>query len=607
MRESIQNSLDAAAEGNKTVHVRFAFGETDFNKENLGEGLWEHVYASDKEDSLVDLKKIKKSRFLVIEDFETTGLLGDPQADDDQDWSDEEKKLNSFYYFVHAEGKSSKSGADRGSWGVGKYTFLDASRPNLMFIYTIRKETKANGGVGPLVIGLSVLPGTHKVNGQTYKPDGWWANHIQDENEEDIALPFTTESGIPQRIKEIFGLKREDNQSGLSVVVPYIYDEFTSGTLLKAVIRNYGVAIGWGSLTVSIEEGSNAFHLTQDNIRDLCYEQGLDDLLAELDLALWGSALKLDQRIELGKPIEGTEPNWDQKDPPLMTEDQAKLIRESIREKNIAIRVHVPVHIKKKNKTEWGFFDVYFTSSDIKVKPRFYRGGLRISDIDSMSPPDTRAIVVVEEGTVLARFLGDAEGPAHRTWKADTRRFRGKYSHGKNWISHITRAPSQIFRLAHSAENEEDKDLAIDFFFIEDEAGQDPNKKNRKGETGKVKRPEVPALNSGAFTWWGFQENGSSGFTMTVDSSRIKSETDISLKIAYDTGLSSAIKKYNRNDFLLDAHDQIKIKVRGGNLLEAVNNLIRVRITDPEDFKMTVLGFDPNRDLRFDHQAGKVS
>ena len=168
-----------------------------------------------------------------------------------------------------------------------------------------------------------------------------------------------------------------------------------------------------------------------------------------------------------------------------MTEDQAKLIRESIREKNIAIRVHVPVHIKKKNKTEWGFFDVYFTSSDIKVKPRFYRGGLRISDIDSKSPPDTRAIVVVEEGTVLARFLGDAEGPAHRTWKADTRRFRGKYSHGKNWISHITRAPSQIFRLAHSAENEEDKDLAIDFFFIEDEAGQDPNK--RKSERGNRK------------------------------------------------------------------------------------------------------------------------
>ena len=72
---------------------------------------------------------------------------------------------------------------------------------------------------------------------------------------------------------------------------------------------------------------------------------------------------------------------------------------------------------------------------------------------------------------------------------------------------------------------------------------------------------------------------------------------------AYANGYATSVCKGKKPD----AHDQIKIKVRGGNLLEAVNNLIRVRITDPEDFKMTVLGFDPNRDLRFDHQAGKVS
>ena len=93
------------------------------------------------------------------------------------------------------------------------------------------------------------------------------------------------------------------------------------------MIRNYGVAIGWGSLTVSLRK-VHRLHLLR-HIRDLCYEQGLDDLLAEL-IWLVGSD-QLDQRIEL--TIEGTEPNWDQKDPPLMTEDQAKLIRESIREK----------------------------------------------------------------------------------------------------------------------------------------------------------------------------------------------------------------------------------------------------------------------------------
>ena len=77
-----------------------------------------------------------------------------------------------------------------------------------MFIYTIRRRNKNKRWCGSPSHRPLSASGTHKVNGQTYKPDGWWANHIEDENEEDIALPFTTESGIPQRIKEIFGLKR---------------------------------------------------------------------------------------------------------------------------------------------------------------------------------------------------------------------------------------------------------------------------------------------------------------------------------------------------------------------------------------------------------------
>ena len=101
----------------------------------------------------------------------------------------------------------------------------------------------------------------------------------------------------------------------------------------------------------------------------------------------------------------------------------------------------------------------------------------------------------------------------------------------------------------------------------------------------------------------GFEENGSSGFTMTVDSSRIKRRYFFENRLRHD---SQALSRNITVMISTDAYDQIKIKVRGGNLLEAVNNLIRVRITDPEDFKMTVLGFDPNRDLRFDHQAGKV-
>ena len=74
VRESIQNSLDAAITLETKVHVRFAFGVADFNGNNFGEGLWEHVSAADTGGYLKGLGEQKESRFLVVEDFGTTGL-----------------------------------------------------------------------------------------------------------------------------------------------------------------------------------------------------------------------------------------------------------------------------------------------------------------------------------------------------------------------------------------------------------------------------------------------------------------------------------------------------------------------------------------------------
>ena len=100
------------------------------------------------------------------------------------------------------------------------------------------------------------------------------------------------------------------------------------------MVRNYGVAIGWGSLTVEIEdEEGNTQSISNDNIREICSEEGLSDQLAELDLALWGRDLPEEKVIELAKPVDG--PNWNQEDPPLLTEDQAKIIRDGISEGNL--------------------------------------------------------------------------------------------------------------------------------------------------------------------------------------------------------------------------------------------------------------------------------
>ena len=605
VRESIQNSLDAALNSETKVHVRFAFGVADFNGNNFGEGLWEHVSAADTGGYLKGLGEQKESRFLVVEDFGTTGLRGDPEDHEPEDDQGNQKKENEFYYFLHAEGKSSKSGADRGSWGVGKYTFLDASRPNLMIVYTVRSGSEDKGGNGPLVMGISVLPKVHKVGNQTYKPDGYWADIQTDIAGEEMAMPFDPESDVPEKVKQVFGLKRSEEETGLSIVVPYLYDEFTASALLRAVVRNYGVAIGWGSLTVEIEdEEGNTQSISNDNIREICSEEGLSDQLAELDLALWGRDLPEEKVIELAQSVDG--PNWDQEDPPLLTEDQAKTIRDGISEGNLKVRVPIPIRPTNSKKTEWSYFDIYFAIADSRVDPHFYRGGLRINKVSSQSPSDVRALVIIEDPP-LASFLGDAEGPAHKDWDASTKRFKGRYRNGRNWIAFIKRSPAEVFRLARSALLEEDKDLAIDYFYVDENDSDDriiTSKKSKRG--GKTTRKDVPELNDSAYIFSKKEKGAKSGFEVKVDSNRVKKKIDMTITVAYDVNSkANAFSKYTPLDFDLAQFEDVQIE--GGTLGPAQNNKLSCTIEDPKTFRLRVFGFDPKRDLKHKHEVSAVN
>jgi len=602
VRESIQNSLDAALGVDRNVHVRFAFGVVDFNGNKFGEGLWEHVGAADTDGHLSDLSAQKESRFLVVEDFGTTGLRGDPEDHEPEDEQGNQKKENEFYYFLHAEGKSSKSGADRGSWGVGKYTFLDASRPNLMFVYTVREGSEDRGGNGPLVMGISVLPRVHKVGKQSYKPDGYWADIQNDSTGEEMAMPFNSESDIPKRIKQVFGLMREEEQTGLSIVVPYLYEEFTANALLRAVVRNYGVAIGWGTLTVDIEdEEGDIRSISAKNIRDICRKENLADQLEELDLALWGRDIPEEEIIELGKP--GKTPDWNQEDPPLLTADQARKIREGISEKNLIVRVPIPIQLSNSRKPKWSYFDIYFAHTDTKVDPHFYRGGLRINNVKSQSPSDVRALVIIED-PVLASFLGDAEGPAHKDWDASTKRFTGKYKQGRNWIAFIKRSPSNIFRLARSALLEEDQDLAIDYFYIQDDSDDGPGVPNPLPGGGKPKPPVVQKLPKSTYIFTKKKKGGKAGFEVKVDSSRVKKKIDMTITVAYDVK-GNAFSKYRTLDFDLSKFKDIHIE--GGTLGPLQSNQISCTIEDPKTFKLSVFGFDPKRDLKHKHEVSAVN
>lgn len=122
VRETVQNSLDARAgkgqSGQEAVKVRFAFLDGDRAPDlEYIEELFDQEYRDHAEAAGIELGSIDfgHPRAIVIEDFGTNGLLGNPLEKGDDDFSD----------FWRRHGISHKSGERRGRWGLGKLVFFN--------------------------------------------------------------------------------------------------------------------------------------------------------------------------------------------------------------------------------------------------------------------------------------------------------------------------------------------------------------------------------------------------------------------------------------------------------------------------------------------------
>lgn len=110
VREAVQNVLDARR-GADPIRVRIRLGSIPEHRAvPYLSGLRPHVEAVVPGAS--EAFNGEDCRFLVIEDFGTTGLTGDLEAS-----GPTAGVRNNYYSFVWAEGSSSKSQGDRGRWG----------------------------------------------------------------------------------------------------------------------------------------------------------------------------------------------------------------------------------------------------------------------------------------------------------------------------------------------------------------------------------------------------------------------------------------------------------------------------------------------------------
>lgn len=585
VREFVQNSLDAAMDGHR---VEVAFHVAEFGTPPSGEmhqlfgGLRPHLAACDSSTAQV---LDEPCRYLVVEDFGTTGLRGDVA----QIYAGNGGLPEEFFHFFRAEGKSSKSGADRGSWGIGKYTFPKASRINTFFGVTVQTEPVL--GAGPYSMGQAILR-NHAVGDSHFTPDGWWAAIRNG-----VPLPF--EAGDPQHelLLSNFRIRRRD-EPGLTIIIPYIEDELTPSALVRAIVKNYGVAILAGEILFRLTSDAEASEMVVDavNVRQLAEKlDGTHDLLPDLTMAEWASSATAADWGHLQRLDDDVRPSG-QYPPDLMTPDLRKWVskRLMLSDQPFGLKVPVRVNDAGRRAAEWADMEVVFLPSEGRTgQPRFYREGIRIIDAGkNQRTHGAEAMVLIGRGP-LAEMLGLAEGPAHTDWSPSTERFKGRYADGKRWISFVRNAPREILRLARSDTEEEDRNVAIDFFSIKEKPEFERPREKRGGDKAD-KTAEPPEVSAPPARTRVLKVDG--GFAVTAPN--CEAGDRVRVLAAYDVRRGNPYKKWREFDFTFSPEDgNLQIAVTGGRILEGEDNHLTLVVDDPGEFACTVTGFDVHRDL----------
>ncbi len=575
VREGIQNSLDATLPGCKTsVRISLIVGNENLDWQEAGphfDGASGHYAADDNGLRKEDLPSENEARTaLIFEDFGTCGLQGDPKTP----YPPKERGENNFFHFFRAEGLSDKDPGKRGSWGLGKDTFFRVSRVNTVFGLTVRNDDGRH-----LLMGKTVLK-SHWV-GDNYCQDGYFGVRAENEN---MVMPIESPDAIDQ-FQQLFHLQR-GNDPGLSIIVPWFDPEVTEQDLLRSVIKNYSYTILSGDLDVIVETAGIETWIEKDNlIAEAQQFSEQADMLPAIELAQWAlSDESTDGRHTLAMTNPRRRWSWDKS---LFENDLLKVLDGKLKgQERISIRV--PVTVRKRDGTSAvSYFDLYMVNenSSQRLRPVFIRDGIVISDVRAPLLRGIRAFVVVNDAP-LSEFLRQSENPSHTIWQAQ--QVKKDYTSGVADLRFVVESVRRICDLVAAEDKEEDRRLLADIFPV-------PGTGGRNGGSPPVQPPEFPPARPSRFSIRPAQ----GGFSVVPGVAPIPAGSHAEISVAYDVRRGSATGQYRTTDFQLNV-PPIQYQCEGAVVIDASNNKMIVRVTEPDDFRLTVTGFDPNRQIYVD-------
>lgn len=571
VRETLQNSLDARSDRDDGMaHVQFRLlksGRTKFDQyvrdlrpRLTACGLWH-------DDAGLD-----GTGALVIEDYGTAGLTGSV-ADD---------ATGNFAYFWRCIGESGKSGSEGGRWGVGKRVFTDASNLCAVFGYTVREDDGRR-----MLMGQAVLK-NHTLESSNYVPHGFFANF----DEDGLQLPSESNDDI-SAFKNVFGLERK-NEPGLSLVIPCPDAAITERGLIEATVFNYFYPILTNHLFVEINDIEIGAR-TIDRIIDGIDPQRIRKVFRIDDVTRLFNFIRDAQKLRNEYPDGFLTANSLRGPLTKNSFDAAQLEmlnRRYMDEELIAVRIPVQIKKQDEDKEQSTNFDVF-----LRMEPEgasgndiYVRGNLTLPEERWLQNTGATGMLVANE-SLISEFLGDAEKPSHKKWTESKEDWKRTYEGAVQLLRAIRKAVRDLARLLDVPEERVDRD-ALREFFSKPGFSEKPKKrkKRRSPEPPSPLPPRHPQVVESYKVEGGFCVRAAKTAQL-ADFPRI-----INIKVAYDRSKGNPFLHYREFDFRLHMAP-IAIEEDGAKITRKRPNSLLLTAESPE-FKVTVTGFDPERDLR---------
>jgi hypothetical protein len=561
VRETIQNSTDAA-DNDGHVRVRFAIhaiarpGDAHTIRRLLN-GLAPNLAAA----KFVSPSSDEPLRLLVIEDFGTTGLRGSVQLKDD----------GQFCGFWRRFGRSNKTGAQSGRWGLGKLVFPSASVVRTVIGLTRRPEENNSWLMGQAILR------NHDIGDVEKDSVGFWC----DSKAARKGTP-TADPSLCKALSSEAGFERT-TEPGLSLVVPHVIPEIESQHLMAATIRNYYYPILTGRLVVHVDDtviDATSFEHVSNSLGSDAVSGSMLTFVRELQD-------RRDRKPDLVLPAE-----WQTKaiSGALIGPEATEQLRKAYKTGQM-LYCRAPLNITPKAGPPLrSHIDLFVKAAQPgeRAQTLVVRGAITVPTEGKRAALSETHAALEARDEAISRLLGDAENPAHTQWNERAEKLRNGWHSGSMVLRRTRAALHELHAVVFDRIDREDKDALVDFFAIP-KATQ-----GGKGQTipgrpdGELPEPRVRPFRI---------ERKAGGFSIVSTPGAEPQTSPLKLHVccAYDVLTGNPFTRYSEYDFSLFSTD-LTLEKLNADCWPTDHNEFDLEARKPE-FRVDITGFDQHRDI----------